>query len=290
VDQLGRTNIYVYDDLNRLKQTIFPDNTANSTVYDDLGRVVFSIDARAFTNAFGYDAAGHRTAVTNAWGVSGAQMTNGYTFDGNGNQVTFTDGLRRTTTTVFDLLNRPIQVSYPDGTTTFSGYDAGGRRTAETNQDVVVTRFGYDGAGRLTAVTNAYGRGQFVTQYQYDEAGNETAQIDALSLEGDSEDPRSLHRYLYCRGDPANRIDPNGQLDFSDVMATMETIGAMACNIAIRAVACLSTTTTRPCGSNHLLQQGASAMGRVSSDQRRVSDPQWTNNVLSAAVPSFSLL
>jgi RHS repeat-associated protein len=45
-----------------------------------------------------------------------------------------------------------------------------------------VTSFGYDGSGRLTSVTNALGSAQqTVTQYQYDEAGNEIAQIDALN-------------------------------------------------------------------------------------------------------------
>jgi YD repeat-containing protein len=38
--------------------------------------------------------------------------------------------------------------------------------------------FGYDGQGRLTAVTNAL---QQVTLYQYDEAGNQTNQVDESS-------------------------------------------------------------------------------------------------------------
>ena len=76
-----------------------------------------------------------------------------------------------------------VQVWYPDGTKTFTGFDAEGRRVAETNQDGIVTRFGYDEAGRLVAVTNAFGISgqQIVTQYQYDEAGNQTAQIDVLN-------------------------------------------------------------------------------------------------------------
>lgn len=56
------------------------------------------------------------------------------------------------------------------------------RKIAQTNQDSVVTLFGYDGAGRLTSVTNAYGTAdQIVTRYDYDEAGNEVHQIDALN-------------------------------------------------------------------------------------------------------------
>jgi RHS repeat-associated protein len=182
VDRAGRATTYVFDALNRPQQTIFPDNTTNLTLYDGLGRVQFSVDARGVTNAFGYDAAGRRTAVTNALGTV-VQMINGFAYDANGNQIAFTDALGRTTTSVFDALNRVVQVSYADGTKTATGYDSVGRRVAETNQDLIITLFGYDGAGRLVAVTNAFGitGQQTVTRYQYDEAGNQTAQIDALS-------------------------------------------------------------------------------------------------------------
>jgi RHS repeat-associated protein len=183
-DKLGRVTTYAYDALNRPVQTVYPDNATNSTVYDLLGRVQFSVDARGTVTAFGYDAAGERVAVTNALGMgTTVQSTNGFTFDPNGNQSTSTDALGRTTTSVFDPLNRVVQVLYPDATTTSTGYDSVGRRVAQTNQDAVVTRFGYDGAGRLVAVTNAFGVSavQMVTQYQYDEAGNQVAQTDALN-------------------------------------------------------------------------------------------------------------
>ena len=35
----------------------------------------------------------------------------------------------------------------------------------------------------------------------------------ADTYEGNQEDPLSLHKYLYCRGNPINRIDPSGNLD-----------------------------------------------------------------------------
>jgi RHS repeat-associated protein len=33
--------------------------------------------------------------------------------------------------------------------------------------------------------------------------------------EGDTDDPLSLHKYLYCQGSPVNRIDPKGLADFA---------------------------------------------------------------------------
>ena len=178
VDQDGNVTTYQYDALNRLTNTIYADNTTSSTVYDSVGRVAQTIDARGTVTAFAYDQAGRQLAVTNAFGISGIQNVSSYSYDNNGNQITFTDPNNHTTTNVFDALNRQVQVKYPDGTTTFTVFDADGRSVIQTNQDRLATWFGYDGAGRLIAVTNVLNQ---VTRYQYDEAGNQTNQIDALN-------------------------------------------------------------------------------------------------------------
>jgi RHS repeat-associated protein len=181
-DRGSRTTTYIYDALNRLTQTIYPDNTTNTMVYDGIGRVARTIDARGTITGFNYDTAGRRLAVTNAVGITGLQSVSSYGYDANGNQITFTDAMNHVTTNVFDMLNRQVQVKYPDGTTNSTGYDAAGRRVAGTNQDGIVTRFGYDGTGRLTSVTNAVNTAQqMVTRYQYDEVGSQIAQIDALN-------------------------------------------------------------------------------------------------------------
>ena len=181
VDRGGRTNIFVYDSLNRVTNTIYADNTTNTTVYDGVGRVARTIDARGAVTAFSYDLAGRRIAVTNALSTSVAS-TNFFGYDANGNHLYFTNALGAVTTNVFDTLNRQWQTQFPDGTKTSTRFDVGGRRVAETNQDGIVTLYGYDGAGRLVAVTNALGTAsQTVTRYEHDEAGNQTAQIDALN-------------------------------------------------------------------------------------------------------------
>ena len=41
------------------------------------------------------------------------------------------------------------------------------------------------------------------------------------SFEGNNQDPPSLHKYLYCRNDPANRIDPSGHEDMGGLLAGM---------------------------------------------------------------------
>ena len=181
IDRAGRATAYVFDALGRQTHTIWPDGTADQTIYDDLNRVRLTIDPRGITNAFGYDAAGRCVAVTNAWGTP-ASTTTFHGFDARGNLIYSTNALGRVTTNIFDPLNRQIQVLFPDGTRISKGYDALGRRVAETNQDLIVTRFGFDGVGRLIAVTNAFGKPeQAITHYDFDEAGNLIHQIDPLN-------------------------------------------------------------------------------------------------------------
>jgi RHS repeat-associated protein len=181
VDRAGNPTSYFYDALNRLTNTVYADSSTSSTIYDGVGRVFQTIDGLGTVTRFNYDVAGQRVAVTNAVGTS-VQATTFYSYDPNGNQTNFVDAWGRTTTNVFDALNRQFQALFPDGTQTGTAYDGDGRKVAQTNQDAVVTLFGYDGAGRLTSVTNAYMKAeQIVTSYQYDEAGNEINQIDALN-------------------------------------------------------------------------------------------------------------
>ena len=69
-------------------------------------------------------------------------MTNLYGFDANGNQVAFTNPLWRVTTNVFDVLNRQVQVQYPDGTKTLTGYDNAGRRVKGSSPEKGIDKRG----------------------------------------------------------------------------------------------------------------------------------------------------
>jgi hypothetical protein len=62
------------------------------------------------------------------------------------------------------------------------------------------------------------------------------------SYDGNNEDPLSLHKYLYCQGNPISRIDPGGSADFTlaSIGATMSEIGYMAANIGLRAAPALN--------------------------------------------------
>ena len=189
VDRAGNPTSFSYDNVGRLYLTTYADDTASGTVYDAAGRATSAIQypinpvlpglpaANPLTTLYGYDAAGRRTALTNALN----QVTR-FAYDANGNQTNQVDTLLHTNTYAYDALGHQTQVLYADSTSDSSGFDALERRIAATNQAGIVTRFGYDALGRLTSVTNAFGTTQqAITRYAYDEVGNQTNQVDALN-------------------------------------------------------------------------------------------------------------
>lgn len=189
-DRNNHATSYTYDSLGHLTTTTFADNNYIGSIYDAAGRLYRStqdavvsgggmlpgntveLDTRYF-----YDAAGRRTAVTNA-----LNQGTTYAYDANGNQTNVIDALNHANTYIYDALNRPVQVIYPDNTVESYGYDGLNRKIAVTNQANIVTRFGFDVLGKLVAVTNAFGTSQqMVTCYVYDEVGNLLQQIDGLN-------------------------------------------------------------------------------------------------------------
>ena len=189
-DRSQHTTSYGYDALGRLMLTTYPDNNYTVSGYDAAGRLTSSIQVwvisgggmnpfvtSQLTTSYFYDAAGRRTAVTNA-----LNQGTSFAYDANGNQTNLVDALGRTNTYVYDTLNRQVKIIYPDTSAESYGYDGLNRKVAVTNQATIVTRYGFDALGRLTAVTNAFGTSQqMVTRYVYDEVGNLLQQIDALN-------------------------------------------------------------------------------------------------------------
>jgi RHS repeat-associated protein len=189
-DRSSHTTGYTYDSLGRLTVTTFADSNYNRNNYDSGGRLTHSTQVAILsgggmsppitaeqTTDYYYDAAGRRTAVTNA-----LNQGTSFAYDAEGNQTNVVDALNHATGYLYDALNRQTKIIFPDTTSESYGYDGLNRKVAVTNQANVVTRFGFDTLGRLTAVTNAFGTSQqMVTRYVYDEVGNMLQQIDGLN-------------------------------------------------------------------------------------------------------------
>jgi large repetitive protein len=132
IDQKGQTTHFIYDDLDRLVETIYPDNTPldlsdnprNKTEYDKIGRVKASVDERGNRTQYEYDKAGRPILIHDA-----LNNETKYTYDAAGNRLTETDARNQTTKFVCDALGRPAETHFADGTRTITTYDAVGRRS-----------------------------------------------------------------------------------------------------------------------------------------------------------------
>jgi RHS repeat-associated protein len=233
-DRMGRVTRYEYDDVGRLRYTIRPDTTPlnmadnprTETKYDFIGRVRFQIDESGSTTEYTYvdgnpNAMRRQSMIQHVVqdGVP-VELTTSYAYDNAGNIRFVTDPRGNTTETRYDSQGRPMLVVYSAtedqaSTQVETQYDALGRRIAIIDQEGMITRSRYDALGRLIEVRKylnaSLGAGDAAfslavtdlgvisTSYAYDEAGNQTAQTDALGrttrYEADAVG-RRVHRIL----------------------------------------------------------------------------------------------
>ena len=101
---------------------------------------------------------------------------------------------------------------------------------------------------------------------------------------GDNEDPLSLHKYLYCQGNPINGIDPSGHDgDMGSLMSTITTIGYMAANIGLRAAPALTRVTVvifeATTGESVAIGGGAAITGYAAMSRVEGGIGSWTTAV-----------
>ncbi len=189
---------FAYDaDGNRVSQTSPSGMSTRTWTYNPDGQVATTVDPRGnvagavptnYRTAFGYDADGNQTSVTDQLG-----RTSATTYDQLGQQTASTDPLNRVTKYAYDRLGQLATVTAPDNSTTRYGYDKWGQRISRTDargnrttytynrvgQPLTQTdplgrtkTFTYGPDGRVAAVVNA--RGQTVS-FGYDEGGRVTS-------------------------------------------------------------------------------------------------------------------
>ncbi|MFC7336898.1 RHS repeat-associated core domain-containing protein [Haloferula chungangensis] len=196
-DALGRTTRYEYDGEDRLRFTIFPDDTPDDpddnprteAVYDLAGRQTDFYDEMGNRTEMQYDNRDLEIARIQHL-AGGVQLVTRYEYDADRNRVAVIDPEGNRTETVYDAGGRPVEEIFPataqNGTTrTHINWDEIGRRSELIDEEGRGKKFTYDGLGRISKVEYLDENGSPVSggdgkvEYEYDEVGNRTAQIDA---------------------------------------------------------------------------------------------------------------
>ena len=201
-DALGRTTSYQYDADNNLIRTTDPLSGTVVYTYTARGQVLSTTDENGHTTTYGYDAFGQRVAITDALGT-----VTRFGYDGVGRLVTTTVEIGdqgseiRVTVNEYDGGDNLVRVTenYLPGQPpnylneynliTEYAYDGAGNRTQITNPQSQITKYEYDAANRLIRTTENHDPARtqneddvynIVTEYGYDEIGNQVAVTDTL--------------------------------------------------------------------------------------------------------------
>jgi RHS repeat-associated protein len=170
---LGQITSYTYDDLGNVATVTNPSGTTTFT-RDLLGRITETAAPGNVITTTDYDADGNVINQT-LYDVSGLSPI-------PSNPRTLPSSRKESTTTVYDVLDRPIEVTDPNGNTTYTTYNADGQVTSTTNASGAVTSNSYDDDGRLISQTapNPDGSGTVTTTDTYDADNNLISQTDGL--------------------------------------------------------------------------------------------------------------
>ncbi len=205
---------YLYDQENRLVQTIHPDGSSTRTIYAvGLDKPGVEIDPLGRETRHFYDQRGNLTNT-----VFADLTSESFFFDAENRKIGLIDKAGWLMTYSYDGLARMTNAVFADGAGTNAVYDAIGRLVAATDERGSTTAFGYDPncgcSGRQVFLTNALGQ---VTHREYDQNGNESSITDTLG--------RTI-TYLY---DP---LDRRTHVVFPDGTFTVTTYDALGRRIA----------------------------------------------------------
>ena len=152
---LGFTRSYTYDTKDNRLSEADPLGHTTSYTYNAQGQVLTITDPLGCVTSNTYDANGNLLSTRDPLG----QLTT-YTYDGNGNRLsqtttrTTSSGLDMLVTTyAYDGLNRLVQTTHPDASTTQTAYNEIGQRSATIDQLGRQTDYAYDAMGRLVRTT-----------------------------------------------------------------------------------------------------------------------------------------
>jgi RHS repeat-associated protein len=222
----GVTN-YVYDSLNRLVSATDPKNQTTSYTYGGTGltdagnNLVKLTDARSNSYLFNYDLDGRKTAAVYPDGSH-----ENWSYDPDGDVVTFTTRAGQVKTSTYDNRNRQTLADWNDSTPDITmTYDAASRVLSMVS-NVSALSYNYDAANEALSETQnvAGSSGPATVSYSYDPDGNRASatypdghivaygytarnQVNAISVDGAS----ALATYGYdSNGNATSKSLENG--------------------------------------------------------------------------------
>ena len=177
------TTQYQYDVRRRLRKTIYHDTTFTTQTYDGAGRLASVTDQASKTVNYNYDDAEQLVSVVQANHPNPANNTTVYTYDPHWNLKTVTDANNHTTTTLYDLLDRPSSRTLPGGGVAASStYDVAGNQLTYTDFLGKTTTDSYDGVNRLTSKTPDPSLGELAVSFTYTGTGKRSTMTDASGM------------------------------------------------------------------------------------------------------------
>ncbi|MFL0798894.1 MAG: hypothetical protein K6L80_00475 [Agarilytica sp.] len=180
------TQSAVFDNLNRLFQSIGASSQTVEYAYDEHQNLDYQIDPQTQRlTDYGYDALNRLIAVTAAQG-SGEEATTLTTYDQWDNVHTVTDAEGNVTTYTYNALGDLKELDSPDtGITTFT-YDEAGNRETQTDARGITATYTYDALNRLINIS--YLDASENLTYVYDTALNGIGRLAAIQGESSNID------------------------------------------------------------------------------------------------------
>ena len=182
-DAVGNVTTYAYNAANELVSEQAPGGATTTYEYDSRGLLTRVATPLGNATTYTYDAAGRRATMVdprgNVAGADPAAYRWTYGYDANSNLTTVTDPLGKTTTSVFDALDRLVSTTDAASHTTTFEYDPNSNRTATVDAAGGRTTSQFDARNRLTSTTDVRSK---TTAYAYDAAGNRTGLTTPLGF------------------------------------------------------------------------------------------------------------
>jgi len=168
-DANGHTTSFAYDKLGRRIKRTLPLGMSETFTYDAAGNMSSHTDFNGKTTGYLYDAVNRLTTKTPDPSFAAPAITFGYTATGQRQSMADAHG---TTSYTYDLRDRLLSKSTPEGTLTYTYEQAGNLSTIRSsNSGGSTADYIFDALNRLAAVKdNRLASG--TTAYTYDNAGN----------------------------------------------------------------------------------------------------------------------